>query len=67
MMPNELPVSTWEFCSSSVDFRPRWAWKRIENGHVVREASEKFHSLSAALEDARKHGFNDAFSEYKIG
>ena len=66
MTLNDLPVSNWEFGSSSVDFRPRWSWKRFEDGHVAREAFESFHSLSAALYDARKHGFSDAYSEYRI-
>jgi hypothetical protein len=67
MTSNDLPVSVWEFCVSSVEYRPRWSWRRFEDGgHVFREKSEPFHSLSAALEDARKHGFSDAFSQYTI-
>jgi hypothetical protein len=66
MKPGELPKSTWMFRSASVDFRVRWSWKRFEDRHVVREASEPFHSLSEAMADARKHGFNDAHDGYSI-
>jgi hypothetical protein len=66
MLPIELPLSSWEFCSSSVDFHPRWSWKRFDAGHTLREASDAFYSLSAALADARKHGFSDAYSKYTI-
>ena len=54
------------FVSSAVDFRVRWSWKRFEEGHFVREASESFHSLSAAMADARKHGFSDAHDKFSI-
>jgi len=66
MVVRDLPESFWKFSSSSVNYRPRWSWKRLEAGHVVREASEPFFSLSSALEDARKHGFSDAHSKYTI-
>ena len=66
MATGHWPESVWEFCSTSVAYRPRWSWKRYEQGHVVREAADGFPSLSAALEEARKHGFNDAHSKYTI-
>ena len=66
MKSGELPPSTWSFHSTSVDFRVQWSWKRFEEDRLARESSESFHSLSAAMADARAHGFSEAHDKFSI-
>ena len=47
----------WEFrCEQT-----RWRWRRRDcDGGVISVSAETFASLRAAIEDARRNGFDDA-------
>jgi hypothetical protein len=66
MKSNDLPKARWHFRSLSVEHRPRWTWKRVARDGNAEEASDTFPTLSGALADARRRGFDDAYDEYSI-
>ena len=66
MKSNELPKSAWKFITDPSADRVRWAWMRTDGDGIVREEAEHFHSLGAAMADARKNGFNEDHDKFMI-
>ena len=66
MEAGDIQKSTWEFRSGSDQSGILWSWKRFDESYVVRESEGRFHSLSNAMADARKHGFNEGQHKFSI-
>jgi hypothetical protein len=66
MKPNYRRKYAWTFSSASSNNRVRWFWKRTDEVGNVLQESDHFHSLGAAMADARKNGFNEAYDQFVI-
>jgi hypothetical protein len=49
----------WVFRCDRAQGTATWRWDcRARDGSVIRTSSESFHSLRAAIDDAREHGLS---------